>query len=63
MIDHESGPRREDTTNDQSLDRGYGGLPGKRPDEEFGEDEDTVTRQPAKDRLPPRERDRGDTRH
>ena len=54
-----SGPRREDTTNDQSLDRGYGGLPGKRPDEDF---EDDTPREPSRV-LPSRDKDRtGDPR-
>jgi hypothetical protein len=33
---------------DQSLDRGYGGLPGKQAGD--GQDDDTATDEPAKDR-------------
>ena len=54
---------REDTKNDQSLDRGYGGLPGKRPDEDFDDD---VTDAPAADKPKRRPTDApppGQTKH
>lgn len=45
---------------DQSLDRGYGGLPGK--DAGVTNDDDTVTRTPGKDKIRSRER-REETKH
>jgi hypothetical protein len=46
---------------DQSLDRGYGGLPGKSASE--AADDDTVTKKPAKDKVRPIERRPEVTKH
>ncbi len=45
---------------DQSLDRGYGGLPGKNASEAA---DDTVTKKPAKDRVRSDERRPDVTKH
>ena len=46
---------------DQSLDRGYGGQPGK--DAGVAPDDDTVTKTPAKDKVRTREQAREETKH
>jgi hypothetical protein len=46
---------------DQSLDRGYGGLPGKNASE--AADDDTVTKMPPKDKVRPAERRPDVTKH
>lgn len=46
---------------DQSLDRGYGGLPGKNASE--AADEDTVTKKPAKDKVRSPDQRREATKH
>jgi hypothetical protein len=47
---------------DQSLDRGYGGLPGKQAGEEL-DDDNTVTKKPAKAKVRPRGRQPEATKH
>ena len=47
---------------DQSLDRGYGGLPDKQAGDDLDDDE-TVIDKPAKDKVRPAERQPDTTKH